>query len=93
MADKQEAEFLIEPPLFGETRFEVGVAEGAKPSREFCDALERVMKLLQTPSAGGNTPCPSLVACDPPFSCGLDRCKRVFKGPCAVFVSCTIEDP
>ena len=92
--ERADSEWLIEPPLYGKVEIQIGIAEGAELSREFCDAVERLMKFIQSSEdAQGSSPCPPLAPCNPPFSCGLGRCERVFKGPCFSFVSCRIQDP
>jgi hypothetical protein len=88
---KEEGEWLIEPLTSAKSQLRIAIPEGAKLTSEFRTSLERFMRALALEAAQVDTPCPSLVDCSPPFSCGLGRCQRVFKGPCAVFVSCNIE--
>lgn len=100
MTDERHADdgpcFLIDPPVFGHTSLQISVGDGVKVRRNLRDAVERLLRAaLQSPGGdAADHPCPELSNCTPPYQCGgLGRCQPVIKLPCAIHVSCTIEEP
>jgi hypothetical protein len=86
--NRDEPRWLLAPPAHGEAHVHIAVDTAANLTPELREAIEGVMRALQSEEVEGYAkpqPCPALQNCTP-----HDTCRPQTVAPCAIYESCRI---
>ena len=88
--NRDEPRWLLAPPAPGEAHVHIAVDEAAALTPELREAIEGVMRALQSEEVEGYArpgpqPCTSLQNCTP-----HETCRPLTVAPCAMLMSCRI---